>query len=109
MKVYYRLRRNQDFNLIIKTGNRTETNIATIYHQENGLSHLRIGLVTSKKIGNAVLRNKVRRQLRAMLQDLKLNYPFDIVIKVKEPYLNNSYSDNETIINETLQRIINHE
>ena len=36
---------------------------------ENGESPARFGIITTKKIGNAVTRNRARRRIRAVIQD----------------------------------------
>jgi ribonuclease P protein component len=37
--------------------------------EDAGLEGLKFGFVTSKRVGNAVVRNRVRRQLRSIVRD----------------------------------------
>lgn len=52
------------------------------YILPNRLGYVRLGLTTSKKIGNAVARNRARRVLRAAYREVapKITGGFDIVL-----------------------------
>lgn len=49
----------------------------------NELPHNRFGFVTSKRVGGAVVRNRVRRRLKEALRPLPLTEAWDIVISAK--------------------------
>lgn len=53
-----------------------------VYVARNRLKTFRYGITTSKKIGNAVKRNRCRRVIRAAMYELsdKLNDGYDVVI-----------------------------
>ena len=51
----------------------------------NQLDHNRYGFVTSKRLGKAVIRNKVRRRLREILRALPLRDGWDVVVSAKAP------------------------
>ncbi len=36
-------------------------------HAEPSVEHLKVGLITSRRVGKAVVRNKIRRRLRSLL------------------------------------------
>ncbi len=65
-----RLRKNEDFRLIYKRGRENVHPFAVLYvmRRTGSLSGLapgrRIGFVVSKKQGNAVVRNRIKRRLR---------------------------------------------
>lgn len=46
----------------------------------NGLPHNRYGFVTSRAVGKAVVRNRVRRRLREAVRPLSLKDGWDIVV-----------------------------
>jgi len=41
----------------------------------------RVGFVVSKKVGNAVTRNRVKRRLRHLARDLEAPCPTDVVVR----------------------------
>lgn len=51
----------------------------------NGLDHPRLGLTVSRKVGGAVVRNRIRRRLREAYRHNKDRFPpgYDVVIGVK--------------------------
>ncbi len=64
----------------------------------------RFGLAISKKVGNAVTRNKLKRQTRAIIDHNKKLFPtgFDYIIMIKRSCNNASYQD----LNDNLVQII---
>lgn len=65
MKKKYRVKKNQEFQDIMLHHNSYANRNLVVYVLENDdQTHYRIGLSVGKKVGNAVVRNKVKRQLR---------------------------------------------
>lgn len=56
--------------------------VCTIFWRHNGLDHKRLGIIVSKKIGKAVIRNYARRKIREVFRRIKANIQpsLDIVI-----------------------------
>ena len=79
-------------------------NLFTIYFRENEYNKTRVGLSVSKKNGNAVTRNKIKRQVRNILNK-KLTYKenYDLVIVISYKYNIDEYSKNE----EMLMKLLN--
>ena len=83
-----RLKRESDFNKVFSKGKRVYLKtLAMLYIKSD---QLKIGYSVSKKHGNAVKRNKIKRLLRAsarvVFSDLKKNYRIVILPKVRESY-----------------------
>ncbi|MGV4376140.1 ribonuclease P protein component [Trueperella pyogenes] len=64
-----RLRTSADFHSAFRSGSRTANRFVVI-HTLSGDSEagLKVGFTVSKKVGNAVVRNKVRRRLRHIMR-----------------------------------------
>jgi ribonuclease P protein component len=54
----------------------------TVVYTPNKLDRVRLGIIASKKIGNAVVRNKAKRKIREVFREIKsrINPAMDIVI-----------------------------
>jgi ribonuclease P protein component len=63
-----RLKRPQDFQTVRRRGSRWRCPLFTLYVLPNGLPHNRFGVVVSKKVGKAVIRNVVKRRVRAAIE-----------------------------------------
>lgn len=68
MKKSYRVKSKIDFNAIFKKGTSTANRKFVVYHLNRERSHFRVGLSVSKKLGNAVKRNQIKRRMRHVLQ-----------------------------------------
>ena len=86
MKKIISLRRNQDFRRIYAKGKYFPSDSMVTYVLKNRLNSLRLGITTSKKIGNAVQRNRARRIIRAAYMTLKskLSGGLDIVFVARK-------------------------
>ena len=51
-----------------------------VLHKPGREPHTRFGLVVSKKVGNAVVRNRVKRWLREAVRRADRSRPLDVVI-----------------------------
>ncbi len=78
----YRIKEAKDYNIIYKYGKKTLGRYIIVYILANQLEYNRFGIVTSKKIGKAVIRNKAKRRLRAIVSTNmdKIKTSYDIVI-----------------------------
>ena len=79
-----------------------------MYYDDRVLGHARVGISVSKKIGNAVIRNKIKRQIRMMFIESFDNqaYKYDVIIIVRKKYLENSYIDNKSYLEKLLKKDI---
>ncbi len=68
---YKMLTRNNEFARAYARGKSYVHKFLVLYVNKNRQKQLRIGLTATKKIGNAVVRNRARRVLRAALYNLK--------------------------------------
>jgi ribonuclease P protein component len=59
-----KLRRRADYLRCYRTGRRRHGNLAILYHAPNDLGHPRIGITASRKVGKAVVRQRLKRRTR---------------------------------------------
>lgn len=88
MKKSYRIKKNDEFQRVFKKGQSVANRQFIIYKLENSeIPHFRIGLSVSKKMGNAVTRNQIKRYVRQAFIELQneLNPSFDYVIIARKP------------------------
>ena len=64
MKRRYRLRKNVDFQRVRRQGRSVSNRLMVLIVLPNKLNHSRFGFAVSKRIGKAVKRNKIKRQMR---------------------------------------------
>jgi ribonuclease P protein component len=78
-----RLSKNKDFTLVYKKGKSWANRSFVIYvHKRNDEDNFRLGISVSKKVGNAVVRNHIKRLVKAVFIDIKGSIPvgYDVVI-----------------------------
>ena len=68
MRKSYRVKREKDFSAIFKKGQNAANRKFVIYKLEKEQAHFRLGISVSKKLGNAVVRNTVKRRIRHVIQ-----------------------------------------
>ena len=98
------LSKNQDFKNLLKE-RKISNKYLTIYFgklSDKNNKKLNISFVVKKKLGNAVNRNKIKRRLRNIMNEvvkkISLNLNYSYLVIAKTTMLNNKYS----IIKETL-------
>lgn len=64
------LKRNKEFNFVYRKGKSFFTPHLSLIFFQNKYGGLRYGFSISKKIGKAVVRNKVRRRLKNICRDI---------------------------------------
>jgi ribonuclease P protein component len=106
MKKERRITSNIEFQSIIQHKRYVTNGSFVIYVKKRKFDYSRVGISVSKKLGSAVERNKVKRQVRMMLQILfkpELNY--DAVIIVRQNYLTKAYEENEKLLENVLNKV----
>ena len=105
MKIINRIKASDDFALTIKKGKAQRDQSYVIHYRTNELNYTRVGISVSSKIGNAVARNHIKRQIRSMCDELIdcNNQTLDIVIVVKQGFLSRTFDDNK----QSLRKLLN--
>lgn len=85
------IRKSEDFSTIISNKQSYKNKYFSIYYKESNNSLF--GITVPKKVGKAVIRNKLKRQVKNIITNnekyIQSNYNYVIIIK--EPSLNLNY------------------
>jgi len=106
MKRCYSLKRNKSFRYVYRVGKSTPSRQLVLLQARSKEKGVRVGFSVSKKIGNSVTRNRVKRRFREALRPL---LPFikegnDLVIIAREAAVNESFAAIESAMRYVLQK-----
>ena len=74
--------------------------ILVFYIKENNLKHSRLGLAISKKLGNAIKRNKTKRKLREVFRSSEIkNLNIDILVSLNFRKIQKEKLDFDSVTN----------
>ncbi len=88
MKKAYRVKKNTEFQEVFKKGRSFANRQFVVYSlKKPGQTHFRIGISVSKKVGNAVTRNRIKRCIRQAFHELEnvLEHEYDYIIIARKP------------------------
>ena len=106
MKKENRLLKNKDFKAVLDNKTSAANKEYVVYSKENSEKQLKIGISVSSKIGNSVVRHRIKRQIDAMLKEMiDTQESLSIVIIVRKNYLENDYQNNKNSLNKLLKKI----
>ena len=90
----YRIRSRQEFQELNREGHRLSLGSLVIRYRANTLGHPRFGLTVSRRVGNAVCRNRVKRHLREAIRRQREAFgAFDVVIIARPKAAELSHED----------------
>ena len=93
MKRYEMVKSKDDFNEIINKGTRKANKFLIIFSLKKNTYSPSFGIAVGKRLGNAVVRNKFKRQIRNIVDKNKFlfqNY-YNYIIMIKKDCVNVSY------------------
>lgn len=95
MKKINVLKENRDFTRIIKNNNPFKYKGFLVYLEEKDNDYYKFGISVSKKIANAVGRNKIKRQVREIISKNNFEKNFNCIIIIRKSYLENDFNSNK--------------
>jgi ribonuclease P protein component len=112
LKREFRLRQKKDIQRLRSDGRAQSNRLVVILTapQEAAADGIpqasRVGVITGKRLGKAVTRNKVRRRLKAVMQQVHCRLPvgWDFLLLARKPIVDASYQDIETAVLTLLRR-----
>ena len=107
MKRKYSLRDQRSFARVRRSGRSRRNRLLVLCCLANHLPHNRFGFVVSKRVGNAVTRNRLKRRLRAIfrLSLTRLHPGYDIVVVCRSAAARVGYWDLEQAALQLVQRL----
>lgn len=105
MKKQYRVKKNKDIEAILKNKRFSSNPYFTIYmKKQDETKHFRYAMSVSKKIGNAVVRNRIKRQIRAIIRQFDIVDNVDLFIIARGKILSLSFEEMTKEIKYLLQK-----
>lgn len=105
MKKINIIKSNYDFNRIINNKKPYRYKDYIIYLEKNNEDIYRFGLSVSKKICNAVGRNKIKRQLKNIIDKNTYQKGFNCIIIVRRGILEKTYQQMEKMLHECFSNL----
>ena len=95
MKHSQSLKKNADFQIVYKEGKSFANKYLVMYVKENDLGINRIGISVSKKVGNSVVRHRIKRLILESyrLHEDMFNSSLDMVIIARNTAKDRSYAE----------------
>lgn len=84
MKKSFRVKSDKDFQAIFDKGTSVANRKFVVYQFKKDQKHYRVGLSVSKKLGNAVTRNAIKRKIRHVIMEFSpylTNHDFVIIAR----------------------------
>jgi ribonuclease P protein component len=109
----YRIRKNTEFRTVYRRGKSFSNLSLVLYIYKNGRDINRFGISVSKKVGNSVIRGRVKRLIsesyRLNNEGLKTGY--DFVFIARNPSNSKNYKEIESALKNLLKKagLINNE
>lgn len=107
MKKKFRIKKNEEFQQVFQKGESFANRQFVIYMlNKKEQDYFRIGLSVSKKIGNAVMRNQIKRYIRQAFLELdeQVAKERDYVIIARKPAAQMDYSEVKSSLIHVLKR-----
>jgi len=107
MKSANRLKKNSDFNVVYSKRRSMANKLLIIYITENELNNSRVGFVVSKKVGNSVIRSKVKRLMKESyrINDNRFKLGYDIIFIARAECKNSTFNEIESAIIHLMKRM----
>ncbi len=86
LKKVNRLKKRYQFSYVYKAGNHFSGKAMVLYTTNSKTKSIKVGFAVTKKIGHAVVRNKIRRRLREIVKNHLPNFKqnYNIIVVAKE-------------------------
>jgi len=103
----YRLAKREDFSKVYRVGKSVANRQFVVYAMTNRkTADFRVGISASKKLGNAVVRNRLRRLVKEIIRHEaeRIAPGFDLIVIVRKPAVGLAYKEMEKSLLHVLKR-----
>jgi len=98
------LTKTKQYALVYSKGSSWASNLVVMKALPNGLGLSRYGILVSKRVGKAVVRNRVRRLLREIVRQTPLKPGWDTVFIARPVAATANYADLGKVVRSLLSR-----
>ena len=100
------IKEKKDFDAVFKLNNKLSSKYAYLYTKKQD-DNYRFAVCVSKKLGKAVKRNKIKRQIKDIIDKSGLQFSYkDYIIIIKQSIINASFVDIQEDIIDLLKKSI---
>src|SRR5262245_41156040 len=85
------VRKREEFEQVYQQGVRTAGRLMLLFVKPNGLTHPRLGIAATRKLGSAVVRNRTNRLVREVFRPPKPAGGYDLVVVPRREMLEAPY------------------
>ncbi len=98
MDKMYRLRNNMEFRKVYNKGKNYWNRNLVLFVKKNNLGYTRVGYTITKKVGNSVVRNRIRRQMKEIyrLNFDRIEKDYDLIFIPKKSVVDISFIELES-------------
>jgi ribonuclease P protein component len=107
MNQFYHLTRSSEIQRVRRLGkSNAHPLIVLMVYKIDAAKPTRLAIIAGKAVGGAVQRNRAKRRLRAVFQELFYKIPsgFDLVVIARKSILNASYQEIQSAIREVCEK-----
>ena len=105
MKKVNIVKKSQEFTRIIKTQNAYVSSSFVIYIERTHNETYHFGISVSKKLGNAVIRNKLKRQIKSIIDKKDYQNNFNCIIILRKGFLSKTFLEKEQALFKELDKL----
>ena len=100
------LRKNEEFKDVYQNGTHSADRILVLHVKKNGTNRNRLGISVSKKVGNSVVRHRVKRLVKeaCRLNESSVLPGFDLVFSARPDVKDCTYFQIESVIRRLLKK-----
>lgn len=107
MKKINIVKEKKDFDRAFKKRNQLSSRYAYLYIYDSDIERYRFGICVSKKLGNAVNRNKIKRRVKDIIDKCGLQFSNkDYIIVMKKNTISASYLELKEDLTSLLSKLI---